>query len=88
MAVIDPSNQGLQLVARYAVLTLVAVIFAFPLVFMLVSSLKPDDQLLRDTASLRAFLPVGDLSLAELRRRLRAGAGRHLHPELGHRDRA
>jgi len=63
MAVIDPSNQGLQLVARYAVLTLVAVIFAFPLVFMLVSSLKPDDQLLRDTASLRAFLPVGDLSL-------------------------
>jgi multiple sugar transport system permease protein len=63
MAVIDPSNQGLQLAVRYAVLTLVAVVFAFPLVFMLVSSLKPDDQLLRDTASLRAFLPVGDLSL-------------------------
>ncbi|EYD74207.1 Glycerol-3-phosphate ABC transporter, permease protein UgpE [Rubellimicrobium mesophilum DSM 19309] len=63
MAAIDPSNRGLRLFARYAVLTLVAVIFAFPLVFMLVSSLKPDDQLLRDTASLRAFLPVGDLSL-------------------------
>ncbi len=63
MTVIDPSSQGLRLVARYAVLSLVAIIFAFPLVFMLVSSLKPDDQLLRDTASLRAFLPVGDLSL-------------------------
>ena len=63
MAVIDPTNRGLQLATRYVVLTLIAVIFAFPLVFMLVSSLKPDDQLLRDTASLRAFLPVGDLSL-------------------------
>ncbi|TNC46924.1 carbohydrate ABC transporter permease [Rubellimicrobium rubrum] len=63
MSVIDPSNRGLQLATRYVVLTLIAVIFAFPLVFMLVSSLKPDDQLLRDTASLRAFLPVGDLSL-------------------------
>ncbi len=62
MAVIDPSNRGLHLAVRYAVLTLVAIIFAFPLVFMLVSSLKPDAQLLRDTASLRAFLPVGDLS--------------------------
>ena len=63
MAVIDPSNQGLQLVTRYLVLSLIAIIFAFPLVFMLLSSLKPDAQLLRDTASLRAFLPVGDLSL-------------------------
>lgn len=63
MSVIDPSNRGLQLATRYVVLTLIAVVFAFPLVFMLVSSLKPDDQLLRDTASLRAFLPVGDLSL-------------------------
>ncbi len=63
MAVIDPSNQGLRLAVRYVVLTLIAIVFAFPLVFMLASSLKPDDQLLRDTASLRAFLPVGDLSL-------------------------
>ncbi len=63
MAVIDPSNQGLRLATRYAVLTLIAVIFIFPLVFMLMSSLKPDQQLLNDTASLRAFLPVGDISL-------------------------
>jgi multiple sugar transport system permease protein len=63
MAVIDPSNQGLRLVTRYAVLTLIAVIFIFPLVFMLMSSLKPDQQLLADTSSIRAFLPVGDISL-------------------------
>jgi multiple sugar transport system permease protein len=53
----------LRLAVRYAVLTLIAVIFMFPLVFMVISSLKPDQQLLSDTASLRAFLPVGDISL-------------------------
>lgn len=63
MAAIDPSNRGLRLGVRYLVLVLIAIIFAFPIVFMLVSSLKPDAQLLRDTASLRAFLPVGDIGL-------------------------
>ncbi len=47
---------------RYLLLTVVALVFIFPLVFMVVSSLKPDLQLLRDIASLRAFLPVGDIS--------------------------
>ena len=62
MAAITSDNHGLRLVVRYAVLTLIAIIFIFPLVFMLMSSLKPDQQLLADTASLRAFLPVGDVS--------------------------
>ncbi len=48
---------------RYVPLTLVALIFCFPLVFMVMSSLKPTQQLLTDTGSLRAFLPVGDISL-------------------------
>jgi multiple sugar transport system permease protein len=48
---------------RYALLIFVAFIFIFPLVFMVMSSLKPDLQLLTDTESLRAFLPVGDISL-------------------------
>jgi ABC-type glycerol-3-phosphate transport system permease component len=48
---------------RYLVLVLIALIFVFPIVFMLVSSLKPDLQLLSDTSSLRAFLPIGDVSL-------------------------
>ena len=63
MALVSKDNTGLRLAARYAVLVLVALVFAFPLVFMVVSSLKPDLQLLQDTGSLRAFLPVGDISL-------------------------
>ena len=63
MAVVAPENRGLRLLVRYTVLCLVAAIFVFPLIFMVVSSLKPDAQLLRDTGSLRAFLPVGDISL-------------------------
>ncbi|QYZ69378.1 carbohydrate ABC transporter permease [Neotabrizicola shimadae] len=63
MAQISADNRGLRLATRYVVLGLIAVIFIFPLVFMLMSSLKPDQQLLEDTASLRAFLPVGDVSL-------------------------
>jgi len=64
MATLSSDNHGLRLAVRYAVLILIAIIFIFPLVFMLMSSLKPDQQLLSDTASLRAFLPVGDISLA------------------------
>ncbi len=63
MSAMSADNHGLRLFARYAVLTIIAIIFCFPLVFMLMSSLKPDQQLLSDTGSLRAFLPVGDISL-------------------------
>lgn len=63
MTVSHPDNRGLRLLVRYIVLTLIALIFVFPLVFMVMSSLKPDLQLLTDTNSLRAFLPVGDISL-------------------------
>jgi len=63
MAQVARENTGLRLAARYAVLLLVAAVFIFPLIFMMVSSLKPDLQLLQDTGSLRAFLPVGDISL-------------------------
>ena len=62
MATITNDNHGLRLIVRYAVLVLISILFCFPLVFMLMSSLKPDQQLLADTASLRAFLPVGDIS--------------------------
>ena len=47
---------------RYVPLVIVALIFIFPLEFMLMSSFKPGEQLLMDTNSFRAFLPVGDLS--------------------------
>jgi multiple sugar transport system permease protein len=39
-----------------------AIVFSFPLLFMFVSSLKPDAQIFGDLASLAAFLPVGNIS--------------------------
>ena len=52
---------------NYTLLTWIALVFIFPIVFMIVSSLKPDLQLLQDASSLRAFLPVGDISLDNYR---------------------
>ena len=57
------TRHNLSIGLRYALLILIATIFIFPILFMVMSSLKPDLQLLRDSASLRAFLPVGDISL-------------------------
>ena len=54
-------NRGLRLFVRYLVLVLIALMFCFPLVFMVMSSFKPDQQLLQDSGNMRAFLPVGDL---------------------------
>ncbi|WP_371476460.1 carbohydrate ABC transporter permease [Kitasatospora sp. NBC_00315] len=51
----------------YLVLTGLALFFLFPLVFMFVSSLKPDGQILSDTDSWRAFLPSGHISLDNYR---------------------
>ena len=48
---------------RYALMILLGAIFFFPLLFMVISSFKPGLQILQDSSSLRAFLPVGDLSL-------------------------
>ncbi|WP_368345077.1 carbohydrate ABC transporter permease [Pelagovum sp. HNIBRBA483] len=59
---IQADNHRLRLAVRYLVLTLIAALFIFPLIFMLMSSLKPSQQLLVDSGSLRAFLPVGDIS--------------------------
>jgi len=67
MAAISADNHGVRLALRYVVMTLIAIIFVFPLVFMVVSSLKPSAQLLADTSSMRAFLPVGDISLDNYR---------------------
>jgi multiple sugar transport system permease protein len=47
---------------RYVVMILLGIIFFFPILFMVISSLKPSMQILQDSASLRAFLPVGELS--------------------------
>ncbi|MBU1295725.1 MAG: carbohydrate ABC transporter permease [Gammaproteobacteria bacterium] len=59
---LDTDNPTLRLIVRYMVLTLIALIFVTPILFMMMSSLKPDQQLLADTSSIKAFLPIGDIS--------------------------
>ena len=52
------------LIGDYGAMILLAAFFLFPVVFMVVSSLKPDEQIFADLTSPAAFLPVGDISLA------------------------
>lgn len=56
-----------QLIGRYLLLGFIACVFVFPIIFMIMSSFKPDLQLLRDSSSIRAFLPVGDVSFDNYR---------------------
>lgn len=49
-------------ILTYAVLLLLAYIFLFPLLFMVISSFKPEQQIFADLFSIRALLPVGDVS--------------------------
>lgn len=44
--------------ALYAVMLVLAILFLFPLIYMLASSFKPDDQVLTNSQSLEAFLPI------------------------------
>jgi multiple sugar transport system permease protein len=60
-------HHRLRRTAIYVLMILLGFVFIFPIVFMFMSSLKPTEQLLRDSASLRAFLPVGDISLDNYR---------------------
>lgn len=61
------TERTLKYLFRYLLLTVIALVFVFPIVFMMVSSLKPDLQLLVDSGSFRAFMPVGDISLDNYR---------------------
>ncbi|WP_314146650.1 carbohydrate ABC transporter permease [uncultured Leifsonia sp.] len=54
------STRGVLLLVLKIVLALV---FGLPLLFMIVSSFKPDTQIFGDLDGIQAFLPVGDLSL-------------------------
>jgi multiple sugar transport system permease protein len=61
----------LATISRYGLMILLALIFALPIIYMVVSSLKPYWQILQDFSSIRAFLPVGDLSLANYKEAFR-----------------
>ena len=58
----DAGSRRRRAVLGYVPMVLLAAFFLFPLVFMFVSSLKPDAQILGDIGSPQAFLPVGDIS--------------------------
>jgi multiple sugar transport system permease protein len=59
----EPRGKVLRLIGAYAARILLVLFFGFPIVFMFVSSLKPDEQIFADLDSIDAFLPVGDISL-------------------------
>jgi multiple sugar transport system permease protein len=63
----DVRSRRIGTVGGYLGRTVLALFFLFPIVFMFVSSLKPDDQIFADLSSPRAFLPVGDISLDNYR---------------------
>ena len=57
-------RKSVILALDYAILILLSFFFLFPVVFMLVTAFKTnEDQILRDVAGLRAFVPYGPLGL-------------------------
>jgi multiple sugar transport system permease protein len=57
-------RKGTRLGLNYLVLILLAIFFLFPIVFMLVSSVKANEtQVLTDMGTLYAFIPRGEISL-------------------------
>lgn len=61
------SKTAVQRIALYAIVLLFAVIFISPFLFMLMASFKPNQQIFSDLSSIRAFLPVGSVSLQNYR---------------------
>lgn len=57
-------RRGIRVGMSYLIMTLLALFFLFPIVFMLVSSLKANEtQVLSDMATLYAFVPRGEIGL-------------------------
>ena len=57
-------NKGMGIGITYLVLTVVALFFLFPTVFMFVSSIKNGEmQIISDMGNLRAFIPYGEVGL-------------------------
>lgn len=56
-------RRGLSSAMLLVLKVLLALVFGLPLVFMIVSSFKPDLQIFSDLGGIQAFLPVGDLTM-------------------------
>lgn len=62
------TRRGFDTVLKYVPMILLAFFFVFPLWFMIVSSFKgSNEQIFADLRSMRAFLPVGELTLDNYR---------------------
>lgn len=58
------SHKYVRLALNYLLMSLLAIFFLFPIVFMIISSLKSNEnQLLQDVTTVRALIPYGNLSL-------------------------
>ncbi|NTU82009.1 MAG: carbohydrate ABC transporter permease [Chloroflexales bacterium] len=57
------TRRRLNTTLYYVLLTVLALAFIFPLLFMFSASFKTNDAIFADLRSLRAFLPVGELTL-------------------------
>ena len=61
-------RKGTRLGIAYLAMILLAFFFLFPIIFMLVSSIKVNEtQIIRDMSSLAAFVPYGELGLQNYR---------------------
>jgi len=61
-------RKGARLVGNYALLIALALFFLFPIVFMLVSSIKNNEaQVIRDMSTIYAFIPRGEIGLQNYR---------------------
>src|SRR5437016_4259983 len=64
MPLLSFSRKYIWLALNYLLMSLLAIFFLFPTVFMIISSLKSNEnQLLQDVTTVRAFIPYGNLSL-------------------------
>lgn len=63
----ENKRSSVAVVRGYVVRVLILLVFALPLLFMFMSSLKPDTQIFSDVDGISAFLPVGDISLDNYR---------------------
>ena len=61
-AAMSKQKKMMYLILMYAAYILVAFIFIAPIVYMTVSSLKTDSQIVADMSTIKAFLPVGALT--------------------------
>ena len=63
MISVNSRRKVLNLSVNYILYVLVAAIFILPMLYMFVSSVKTDSQIVADMSTFRAFLPSGKLSL-------------------------